>query len=61
LAVSPRLLGAAAAMTGQAENWTVLSGALAVRPRKLLDAGWSPAIAQSRDGAALWGRSLRGA
>jgi UDP-glucose 4-epimerase len=61
LTVSPRLLGAAAAMTGQGDNWTVLSGALAVRPRRLLDEGWSPPIGNSRAGAALWGRSLRGA
>jgi nucleoside-diphosphate-sugar epimerase len=61
IAVSPRLLGVAAAMAGQRENWTVLSGALAVRPRKLLEAGWSPPIGSSGDGAALWGRSLRGA
>jgi len=61
LNVSPRLLGAAAAMAGQTDNWTVLSGALAVHPGKLLEAGWSPPIRRSRDGAALWGRTLRGA
>ncbi len=61
LTVSPRLLAAAAAMAGEADNWTVLSGALAVRPRRLLEAGWSPPIGSSRDGAAAWGRSLRGA
>ena len=59
LIVSPRLFGAAAAMTGQAENWAVLSGALPVRPRKLLEAGWSPPIARSRDGARLWGEAMR--
>jgi len=59
LKVSPRLLGAAAAIAGQAENWAVLSSALAVRPRKLLAAGWSPPIARSGDGARLWGEAMR--
>lgn len=59
LKVSPRLLGAAALMAGQAENWAVMSGALAVRPRKLLEAGWSPPIALSGDGARLWGEAMR--
>jgi UDP-glucose 4-epimerase len=59
--VSPRLLGAASAMTGQSDTWAILSGALAVHPRKLLEAGWSPPIRRSREGAALWGRTLRGA
>jgi UDP-glucose 4-epimerase len=58
-AVSPRLLSAAAAIAGQADNWRTLSGALAVRPRRLLAAGWSPPVARSREGAALWGQSLR--
>jgi len=61
LNISPRLLGAAATMAGQADNWAVLAGALAVRPRRLLESGWSPPVARTRDGAALWGRSLRGA
>jgi nucleoside-diphosphate-sugar epimerase len=59
LKVSPRLLGAAALMAGQAENWASMSGALAVRPRKLLEAGWSPPIALSSDGARLWGETMR--
>ena len=60
-AVPPRLLAAAAAMSGQSDAWSVLSGALAARPRRLLDAGWSPTTARTREGAALWGGSLRGA
>ena len=57
--ISPGLLGFAAKIAGQSENWTLLSGPLAVRPRKLLNAGWSPPIASTAEGAALWGERLR--
>ena len=56
--VSSRLLSVAAQVAGQAENWALLSGALAVRPRKLLEAGWSPRIKSTREGARLWGESI---
>jgi UDP-glucose 4-epimerase len=58
--VPPGLLGVAAQMAGQAENWALLSGPLAVRPGRLLEAGWSPPVALSSEGARLWGESLRG-
>jgi UDP-glucose 4-epimerase len=57
--VSPPLLGAAAQILGQAQNWALLSGPLAVRPRKLIEAGWSAPVASSREGARLWGENLR--
>lgn len=56
----PRLLGFAAQAAGQGENWALLSGPLAVRPRRLLEAGWSPPVAQTFLGARRWGESLRG-
>jgi UDP-glucose 4-epimerase len=59
LKAPPRLLGVAARMAGQGDNWALLSGALAVRPRKLLEAGWSPPVASSGEGARLWGQSIR--
>jgi nucleoside-diphosphate-sugar epimerase len=59
IAVPPALIGAAAAMLGRAQDWATLSGPLAVPPRRLLDAGWSPPVADTREGARLWGRSLR--
>ncbi|MGO8797722.1 MAG: NAD-dependent epimerase/dehydratase family protein [Roseiarcus sp.] len=58
-AAPPRLIGALAAMIGQGENWAVLAGALAVRPRKMLEAGWSPPVATSVHGARLWGEEMR--
>jgi nucleoside-diphosphate-sugar epimerase len=59
LGVPPGLLGFAAQMAGQRENWALLSGPLAVRPRKLLDAGWRPPILATAQGARLWGEAMR--
>jgi nucleoside-diphosphate-sugar epimerase len=59
LEVPPQMLGLAARMAGQAENWALLSGPLAVPPRKLLEAGWSPPIASTSEGARLWGEAMR--
>jgi nucleoside-diphosphate-sugar epimerase len=61
LHVPPRLLGAAARIAGQSGSAELLSGPLAVRPRRLLEAGWSPPVATSFEGARLWGQSERGA
>ena len=61
LRVPPSLLGAAARIAGLSGAAELLSGPLAVRPRRLLEAGWSPPIATSFDGARLWGESERAA
>jgi len=52
------LLGLAARLAGQGESWAALSGPLAVSPHKLLDAGWSPPVATTRQGARMWGESV---
>jgi nucleoside-diphosphate-sugar epimerase len=59
LNVSPSLLGAAAGIAGQGDNWRLLSGPLAVQPRSLLEAGWLPSVCSSGEGARLWGEAMR--
>jgi nucleoside-diphosphate-sugar epimerase len=59
LSVPRGLLSAAAGIAGQSENWALLSGPLAVRPRRLLEAGWLPPIRDSGEGAKLWGEAMR--
>lgn len=59
LDVPPQMLGLAARLAGQAENWALLSGPLAVPARKLLEAGWSPPTASTQEGARLWGEATR--
>ena len=56
----PGLLGAAARLAGQGESWRTMAGPMAVSVDRLLGAGWSPAVATSREGARRWGRAAKG-
>jgi UDP-glucose 4-epimerase len=57
--IPPALLGLAARIARQHENWALLAGPLAVRPRRLIEAGWLPAVASTRAGARRWGQAMR--
>lgn len=56
----PWLLGAAARLAGKRESWMTMAGPMAVSVDRLLDAGWRPAVATSREGARRWGRAVEG-
>jgi len=58
-ACPPALLGAAASLGGQGESWRTMAGSMIAMPGCLVDAGWRPPVATSREGAQRWGRAAR--
>jgi nucleoside-diphosphate-sugar epimerase len=56
---APGLLGAAARLAGQGEDWATMAGPMIATPARLMEAGWRPTVWSTRDGARLWGQAVR--